>query len=249
MIKQIIIEIAVFTPSSALVAAKAGADRIELCSGYSEGGLSPSAGSILYVRKNTDITLHVMIRPRIGDFLYNEAEKEIILQDILFCRKNKVDGIVFGALKDDGTIDKTFTRRVVEAAKPMSVTFHRAFDLCTDLDAALKDLVDCNVDRVLTSGGKQNALDGAGTIANLVNSAENKIVILPGGGITPGNVSAFIKETGAKEIHFSARKIYYSPARKKTSVNLTTQNQTDDYQWYECDPEMVKKMVSLSGAM
>jgi copper homeostasis protein len=241
--EMIITEIAVYTPESALIAAQAGADRIELCSGYSEGGLSPSAGTILYVRNNTTIRLHVMIRPRIGDFVYSAAEKEIILQDVQFCRKNNVDGIVFGALTNDGKIDLPFTRKVVETASPMSVTFHRAFDLCTDTERSLSDLIDSGVSRVLTSGSMQDAIQGAETIAKLVKQAGNKLIILPGGGINPDNVSAFVKKTGVKEIHFSAKKLNRSSSMPKKGISLTNHNQTNDYQWFECDENQIKAMI------
>jgi copper homeostasis protein len=130
---RLLIEVAAFTPNAALAAYNAGADRIELCSGYAEGGLSPSAATILWVREKVAVPLHVMIRPRIGDFVYNEAEKEIMLRDIQFCKDQKVDGIVAGALTEEGEIDEDFTREMVKAANPMSFTFHRAFDLCNDL--------------------------------------------------------------------------------------------------------------------
>jgi copper homeostasis protein len=245
MSEKIITEIAVFTPASALEASAAGADRIELCSGYSEGGLSPSAGSIEYVIKNSIALLHVMIRPRIGDFVYNEDEKQIILSDIEFCRQAGVDGVVVGALLPDGNIDKEFTLRAVEKAQQMSVTFHRAFDLCIDLEKALEDLIECGVHRVLTSGGENDAVAGMKIIANFVRQASDRIIILPGGGLTPQNAREFIQSTGVRELHFSAKKIKRGNSYQKENITLTSHGMVDDYHWFECDPEKIKEMKNI----
>jgi copper homeostasis protein len=242
MTNKIITEIAVFTPLSAIEASSAGADRIELCSGYSEGGLSPTLGSVVYVRKNCSARLHVMIRPRTGNFVYDEGEKKIILSDIEFCRQAGADGVVVGALLPDGNIDKEFISQVVENARQMSVTYHRAFDLCPDLHAALEDLMDCGVHRVLTSGGKNDAITGKEEIAELVRKAAGRIIILPGGGITPMNAGDFIKFTGVNEVHFSAKKRIRGNSYQKEGISLTSHGQVDDHHWYECDPEKVKEM-------
>jgi copper homeostasis protein len=232
-------EVAVFTPKSALIAASNGAHRIELCSGYSEGGLSPSAATILYVREKVKIPIYVMIRPRVGDFVYDEPEKEIILRDVEFCRQAGADGVVFGALTPDGEVDKDFTRKVVGSAAPLSVTFHRAFDLCNDLEKALEDLIECGIHRVLTSGGKQTAVEAIPEIARLVKLSRGRIIILPGGGIGPGNIREFISKTGVQEIHFSAKKLVKGNARVHENLSLTDDGKVNDYYRYECDPEII----------
>ncbi|TVQ08298.1 MAG: copper homeostasis protein CutC [Bacteroidetes bacterium] len=239
---QILTEIAVFTPESALTAAAAGANRIELCSGYAEGGLSPSAATIQYVKTKVNIPVHVMIRPRTGDFVYSETEKEIILQDIAFCKSAGVEGVVLGALSPHGGIDKEFTARAVKEAHPMEVTFHRAFDLCSDLSGALEDLITCGVKRVLTSGGKPTVILGEKEIAELVDQAADRIIILPGGGIQADTITAFIKNTGVKEIHFSAKRLIKGKAKEKKGIKLTAEGEVSDYTWYECDGEKVKAM-------
>jgi len=245
--KAILTEIACFTPGAALTAENSGAHRIELCSGYSEGGLSPSAASIMLVRHKVKIPVHVMIRPRAGDFIYSDFEKEVILADVDFCRNNGIDGIVTGVLKADGNIDKEFTRMVIDRAKPMSVTFHRAFDLTTDLFKALSDLIDCGATRLLTSGAKQNAILGAPTIAQLVNEAGTDLIILPGGGLNPDNIIPFIELTRVKEVHFSAKKLVKSPALMPPNISLTSYGDVDDTQWFESDRDLIKQMVEMLG--
>lgn len=250
MENNIIIEIAAFTPTAAIMAAQAGAGRIELCAGYAEGGLSPSSGSITLVRKEINIPLHVMVRPRPGDFIYTEIEKEAILQDIEFCQQAGANGIVFGALTPQGSIDILFTKKVMEKAKGLSVTFHRAFDLCADLTSALNQLIDCGVHRVLTSGGKSSALSAKKEIAQLVQCADGKIIILPGGGLTPENILDFVKATNVSEIHFSGKKLTKSLLQRLPGVNLTCEGEVNDTQWYEVDPEKIiqmKKLLKKSG--
>ena len=238
----ITIEVAAFTPCAAITAAKAGADRIELCSGYSEGGLSPSAGTIQKVRENISIPLHVMIRPRIGDFVYSSLEKEAIINDMAFCKNLGIDGIVLGALTESGKVDADFVKKVIELAHPMSVTFHRAFDITKDLFEALNELISCGVDRILTSGGKSSAIEGIETISELVKLANDKLIILPGGGINPQNIQDIVSKTGVKEIHFSAKKLVQSPMSSQTKLSLTSSGEVSDSEWYECEAELVREL-------
>lgn len=240
--EKTLLEVAVFTPGSALIAAKAGADRIELCSGYSEGGLSPSAGTIQQVREKLMIPVHVMIRPRIGDFIYDAAEKEIILKDIAFCKKLGIDGIVTGALNPTGKVDKDFIQKVTDAAGDMSITFHRAFDLTSDLLESLETLINCGVSRILTSGGKESVPDGLETIISLVSQSADRIIILPGGGISTGNVKNIIHRSGVKEVHFSGKELVTSYMQPKEGISLTSHGQVSDYEWYECDSEKIEAL-------
>jgi copper homeostasis protein len=240
-----IIEVAAFTPGSALVAAGAGADRVELCSGFSEGGLSPSAGSVWHVLRHCKIPVHVMIRPRVGAFIYTDTEKQAMLEDVRFCREAGASAVVVGALMPDGTIDKDFIRQVVGQAFPMTVTFHRAFDLCTELFSSLDALVLCGVKRVLTSGGAATAPEAAGTIRELVEYAGNRMGILPGGGIHAGNALEFARQTGVKELHFSAKEMVYSTLSRKSGFSLSQSGLVDDSRWYECSRERVEEMRRL----
>ncbi len=225
---DIAIEVAVFTPQAALVAAENGADRIELCSGYSEGGLSPSAGVIRRVRESITIPMHVMVRPRIGDFLYSDFEKEAILADIEFCKSVGADGIVTGALTEQGGIDTAFIKEVVAATAPLTVTFHRAFDICHDMYEGVSQLIECGVRRILTSGGKQTALEGAETIARLVKLAGDKLIILPGSGINPSNVHDLISRTAVREVHLSAKTLVASRMVKGREVSLTSDGEVSE---------------------
>lgn len=242
---NIIIEIAAFTPTAAIIAARAGADRIELCAGYAEGGLSPSFGTISLVRKKTSIPLHVMVRPRPGDFIYTEIEKDVILQDIEFCRQAGVNGIVFGALTPEGKPDVPFIKQVMEQSHGLAVTFHRAFDLCIDPKEALNHLIDCGVHRVLTSGAENNAVLGKNMINWLVKQAKGQIIILAGGGLTPDNIFDFVTDTRVREVHFSGKKMTQSPLKYNPNVNLTCEGEVNDTQWYEVDPEKIIKMKKV----
>ncbi len=245
--RRTLIELAAFTPGSAINAAIAGADRIELCSGYSEGGLSPSSGTILYVKEKVNIPIFVMVRPRIGDFVYDEAEKEIILRDIEFCKKAGVDGIVTGALDVSGNVDVSFMKQVVEAASGLPVTFHRAFDLCSNLQQSLEDLIDCGITRVLTAGGKNTVAEGLETIRLLTKTAGDRIIILPGGGINAQNVQNIIESTGLNEIHCSGKELISSRMQPKPGVSLSATGEVNDHEWYESSIEKIKYIIEKLG--
>jgi len=201
---KIQLEIVCTNIESVVTSNENGADRIELCASLSVGGLTPSYGLIQTARKIFSTGLFVLIRPREGDFLYSDEEFEIIKRDIGICKELKADGVVVGFLNPDGTIDKKRLAEIVNLARPMSVTFHRAFDLAKDAEASMEDIISCKCDRILTSGQKQTAIDGAGLIQFLIQKAAGRIIILPGSGIRPGNVAALVKKTGAVEVHSSA---------------------------------------------
>lgn len=197
-------EIACFDFESAMLAQKTGADRIELCSNQPEGGVTPSYGLIDLARKNLHIELNVIIRPRGGNFFYSDSELNIIENDILICKEIGVNGVVFGVLNEDETIDKKANSELVQIASPLSTTFHRAFDETADAYKALEDVIECGFTRILTSGQKQNAIDGARKISELIESAGDRIIIMPGGGIRKENLNDLIKITKAKEYHSSS---------------------------------------------
>lgn len=199
------LEICCYSVESAIAAEKSGADRIELCDNYSEGGTTPSYATIEYSVKELKIPVNVIIRPRGGDFLYSDLEYETIKQDVLAINNLNVNGIVIGFLTDSGEIDIEKTQEIVDLAKPMEVTFHRAYDMCKDPLKALEQLKKIGVKRILTSGAKNTALEGVILLAKIVNRAENEIIIMPGSGVNKGNLSELIQKTKAMEFHSSAK--------------------------------------------
>jgi copper homeostasis protein len=195
------IEICVDSAASAHVAELGGANRVELCSNLLEGGVTPSAGLIEFVRDRTSIGLQVMIRPRAADFCYSEDEFETMRRDILVARKIGADGVVLGILHPDGRVDVERTGRLVELARPLTVTFHRAVDVSEDIFRALDDICAAGVDRILTSGGAQTAVHGIDRLARLVRDAQGRIAIMAGGGVRENNAASIIERTGVKDIH------------------------------------------------
>ncbi|HEY6633579.1 MAG TPA: copper homeostasis protein CutC [Rhizobiaceae bacterium] len=201
-----LIELCVEGIDGLLAAQQAGADRVELCASLLEGGITPSLGTVRVALELATVPFHVMVRPRGGDFLYSEAEFRSMLADVEELRALGVAGVVFGCLNPDGTIDETRMAALVEAAGPLAVTCHRAFDMTRDPAAALEALVRCKVGRVLTSGQRDTAVEGAPLLAELVRQAGDRIVILGCGGLTPGNIADVRRATGLVEMHFAALK-------------------------------------------
>ena len=199
-----LLEIACFNLESGFVAQKAGANRIEFCQNYSEGGITPSKNFIQEARTKINIELYVMMRPHSNNFIYTVEEFIQMQESIVFCKENKCDGFVFGILNELGEIDKERCKKLVELAKPLPCTFHRAFDECKNPEKSLEDVIACGFKRILTSGANKDALEGASNIKNLITQAKNRIVILPGGGIRSTNISEIIKLSGANEFHTSA---------------------------------------------
>lgn len=199
-----IFEICVDSFEGVQAARAAGATRVELCASLLEGGITPSRGMIRQARTVPGIKLHVIIRPRGGDFLFNDAEFAAMASDIETAKAEGADGVVIGQLTADGFIDVAHTRELMTLARPMAVTFHRAFDMTPDPFAALETLVDLGIDGVLTSGQEASVLEGLPMIAELVKRAGDRIVIIPGGGITPRNVDRIVAAARPKEIHFAA---------------------------------------------
>jgi len=198
------IEVVAYNLHSVIAAIRAGADRIELCASPDEGGTTPSYGIIAQARKLCPLDLYVMIRPRGGDFLYSGYEFNAMMQDIGQCQRLSVDGLVFGILKQDGSLDVERCKSLIEKAKPLKTTCHRAFDMTRDPFEALEDCIAAGFDRILTSGHKQKAIEGAELISNLIKQAAGRIKIMPGSGINDNNATHIITITGANEIHLSA---------------------------------------------
>lgn len=204
------LEICANSLASALAAQRGGAQRIELCENLNEGGTTPSYGTIKRVRELLDIKVYVLIRPRAGDFLYSDEEFAIIKEDIKICKQLGCDGVVLGLLDKDGNIDKERTKELARLAGPMGVTFHRAFDCSNDALKALEDVIDCGCERILTSGMRNTAIDGASLLKTLIQQAADRIAIMPGSGINEENIIELKEITRAKEYHTSAKTVVKS---------------------------------------
>ena len=199
-----ITEVVVYNIESALNAQAGGADRVELCDNPGGGGTTPSTGTIEVLKEELDISLFVMIRPRGGDFCYTDLEFEAMKRDIDRCKALGIDGVVLGILSPDGTIDKQRCRVLVERARPLKVTCHRAFDMTRDPLEALESCIAAGFDRILTSGQQAQAAEGIDLITKLVQKAEERIRIMPGCGVNEDSVEQIVKQTGIREIHLSA---------------------------------------------
>jgi copper homeostasis protein len=199
------IEICVDSVEGAMAAERGGADRVELCDNLLEGGTTPSGGAIKLARERLRIGLQVIIRPRGGDFLYSDVEFAVMLEDVRLAKALGADGVVIGCLTAEGDIDLPRTRRLIELARPMNVTFHRAFDMGRDPKRALEELVELGVNRVLTSGQEASVLEGLDLICDLQKQAAGRLIVMPGGGLTPRNVHKIVQISGVNEVHLSAR--------------------------------------------
>lgn len=199
-----LLEVACFNLESCLIAQNARAQRVELCKNYSAGGITPDYITITESRKQLHLDLFVMIRPREGHFLYTEPEFEKMKSQILFCKTEKCDGIVFGILTSENKVDRIRCLELVELAKPMQCTFHRAFDEIENSEQALEEIIECGFTRLLTSGKEKTALEGAKNISELIQKAQGRITIMPGGGIRSATISELMKTTTANEFHSSA---------------------------------------------
>jgi len=199
------IEICCNSIQSAANAKAAGATRIELCQNLNEGGTTPSYATIRQCVKDLGLKVFVLVRPRPGDFVYNDLEIENMMEDVRACKELGVAGIVVGFLHPDGSIDTALTRRFVEAAAPIPVTFHRAFDRCSDWSKALEEVIACGCKRILTSGCHETAMEGKEVLRSLVQQANGRITILAGSGVRPDNVRELIQFSGVSEVHGSCK--------------------------------------------
>ncbi len=222
-----ILETIAFNIDSCAKAQSAGAHRIELCDNPGEGGTTPSYGFIKAARKILTVQLYPIIRPRGGDFLYSDAEFEIMKTDVQVCKDLGCDGVVIGMLNEDATIDKIRCSTLVNLAYPLGVTFHRAFDRVTDPETALEDVIAIGCERILTSGFHPTAEEGAENIRKLIEVADRRIIIMPGSGVRADNIAILAERTAAVEFHSSARKDagssmkVFNPLMNETVTSVT----------------------------
>jgi len=237
-----LLEVCVDSVCNALTAQSAGAQRIEFCANLPEGGTTPSPAQIEIARKRLHIKLYVIIRPRGGDFFYNDTEFEIMKSDIHFCGKTGCDGVVIGMLRRDGTVDEKRSGELVRIAHQytMGVTFHRAFDRCVDLFQAMETIIELGCERILTSGGYDTAIEGAEVIRSLTEKAGGRIIIMPGSGITPENMANLILKTGANELHGTFRSRFPSPMQYR---NEKLSRADEEYELLFADAEKIKRII------
>ena len=240
------LEICCYSLESGIKAEKSGAHRIELCDNYSEGGTTPSYAVIKYAVQKLNIPVNVIVRPRGGDFLYSDIEYNIIKNDVSKIKELKANGIVIGFLKKNGDINIERTEEIVTLAKPMEVTFHRAFDMCNNPLLALKQLIKIGVTRILTSGAKNTAIEGVDLITELVEKADNKIIIMPGSGVNEKNIYKLIQTTKALEIHSSAKSFENSKMEYlNKSISMGGVNNVDEFKTIAVDINKIKMMFEI----
>ncbi|HLH36561.1 MAG TPA: copper homeostasis protein CutC [Alloacidobacterium sp.] len=219
--KNIALEICLESVDAVIASERGGADRVELCANLLEGGTTPSAGTIRTARERSGIAINVMVRPRGGDFLYTETEFASMQHDIRTAKELGANGIVLGLLRSDGTVDVERTRQLVELAAPLPVTFHRAIDVSRDLLEALEAVISTGAARILTSGGQPSVVAGAPKVAEMIKAAGNRIIIMPGCGITQDNIRSIIETTGAREVHIALDQELPSPMQfRKTEIPM-----------------------------
>lgn len=242
--KQNILEVCAGDIQSVAAAARGGAQRVELCSALSDGGVTPSTGFIRKALEVEGLTVHVLIRPRGGDFLYSPAEVEAMTDDIVAARETGAHGVVIGALTRDGNIDLDACKKMVEAAAGMNITFHRAFDLCRDPFTALDQIIALGCNRLLTSGQAASAIEGVDLLRQLVERADGRLTILAGGGVSPENAAEIIRRSGTNEVHASARHTIKSAMRyRKPGVAMGAPG-SDEYSRKVTSPEIVAEIMA-----
>jgi copper homeostasis protein len=212
MQNKYLLEISVESVDAAMAAERGGAQRIEFCSNAGVGGTTPSALLLRSVREGVRIPIVSMVRPRGGNFVYSDAEFEAMQRDVDAAKESGMDGVVLGLLDVDGQVDIGRTKQLVERARPLPVTYHRAFDECIDLPRSLEDVVKAGATRLLTSGGKRIAPEALGVLGDLVRIAGQRLIVMPGSGIHPGNIREVVKKTEACEFHAGLSSVVAKPA-------------------------------------
>jgi len=239
------IEVCVAHIQSALAAQEGGAQRVELCVTLYEGGTPPSYATIKLARQKLNIGLNIMIRPRGSDFCYSDVEFELMKEDIKICKDLGADGVVFGLLNPDGNIDLDRMKILIDLAKPMSVTFHRAFDVTADPFKALEEIIELGINRILTAGQKNTVPEGIDLIKQLVDVADDRIIIMPGSGISESNIQEIRDITGAKEFHLTGRKSYPSKMQyRPEGIYFGGLSQIPEYEIKFTNAAIIRKVVS-----
>jgi copper homeostasis protein len=240
-------EVCANSVTSAIEAQLGGAKRVELCASLTEGGTTPSYSEIVMSKKMLDIEVYPIIRPRGGDFLYSALEFELMKEDVRLCKSLGCEGISTGILTSDGKVDKIRCAELFELASPMKVTFHRAFDMTDNLEEALEDIIALGAVRILTSGGKSSALEGAAVLSKLIEQADGRISIMPGAGVNIDNLAEIISITGAKEFHASARLVVSSDMTYRNDA-LNMGADADEYSTTLTNAGLVKKLLELANS-
>jgi len=245
--REIIVEICVDSLESAIAAERGGARRVELCSSLVEGGVTPSAGLIATTRQKISIDLHVMIRPRAGDFCYTSGEFEVMRRDVLMAKQLGANGLVFGVLDQDANVDIERTRLLVDLARPLKTTYHRAFDMSADLLVSLKQVAETGADRILTSGGAATAIEGTATLRNLVEAAKGRTIIMACGGIDHQNVQGVLEKTSVREVNVGLRTPIESPMRYRKNDISMGPFRGNEYQRFVVLEENVARLVQAGS--
>jgi copper homeostasis protein len=242
----ILFEICVDSVDAALAAQDGGGDRVELCADLLEGGTTPSAGTVQRTLETLRIPVNVIVRPRGGDFCYSESEFEVMQRDVEMVKTWGANGVVIGILRPDGTIDVERTRVLIEAARPLSVTFHRAFDVTRDPYEALETLIGLGIDRVLTTGQESSALEGLDVIASLVRRAGDRIIVMPGG-IGERTAAKIVAGSGAREFHFAAlSSITGRMAFRNPRVFMGGELRPPEYMLSVTDPATIRSVIAAA---
>lgn len=243
-----LLEVCIDSPHDALAAERAGAGRVELCADLVRGGTTPSAGTIAVVRERVSIPVVVLVRPRAGDFRHDADERQVIARDVATAKALGADGVAIGALTTDGRVDAEAMRRWIDLARPMQVTFHRAFDLARDADEALDALLALGVDRLLTSGQAPTALEGAPTIARLVRRAGEALAVMAGGRVTADVAQEIVRATGVRELHARPTMPVASDMTfRRDGVPFGKPYAPDEYAWSAVSEAGVRDIVRSLG--
>ncbi len=242
MPEPITLEVCVETVSDALIAAEAGADRIELCSGLAVGGLTPGPGLLEEVLARVDLPIVLLCRPRRGDFVYGEPDFAALVRDVDLARSKGLAGVATGVLTAEGEVDRERTTILIDRAGPLEVCFHRAFDLVRDQGRALEALIELGVTRILTSGGGADVTEGLDRLTTLGALAAGRITIMPGGGVSEHNASSIVVATGVRELHLSAGATRPSPMLHRTEVSMGAASLPDEYELRVTDPDRLRAL-------
>jgi len=246
-LEKVAVEVCVDSVESAIESQQGGADRVELCANLIEGGTTPSAGTIEVARGRLKIGLQVIVRPRGGDFCYSDFEHEVMKRDVATARSLGADGVVIGVLTEDGAVDAARTRELVELARPMSVTFHRAIDMARDPFEALETLAEIGVDRVLTTGQEDVVWEGLDLIADLVARAGDRIIVMAGGG-NERNVRAIVERTRVREVHVVGTRSVESRMRHRNDrCFMGGVLRPPEFTWSVADSARVRNIVGALG--